>query len=39
MAKKRAPKSIESLTHPEASRKNIPTAEYQTAKICKTGPT
>ncbi len=29
MAKRRAPKSIETLTHAEASRKNIPTAEYQ----------
>jgi len=30
MAKKKAtPKSIKSLTHNEASRKNIPTAEYQ----------
>ena len=26
---KRKPKSIEVLTHPEAARKNIPTAEYQ----------
>ena len=29
MAKRRAPKTIETLTHAEASRKNIPTAEYQ----------
>ena len=29
MAKKKSPKSIETLTHDEASRKNIPTAEYQ----------
>ena len=29
MAKRRAPKSVETLTHAEASRKNIPTAEYQ----------
>jgi adenine-specific DNA-methyltransferase len=29
MAKKKQPKSIESLTHEEASRKNIPTAEFQ----------
>ena len=29
MAKRKAPKIIETLTHAEASRKNIPTAEYQ----------
>ena len=29
MAKRRARKTIETLTHAEASRKNIPTAEYQ----------
>ena len=29
MAKRRAPKAVETLTHAEASRKNIPTAEYQ----------
>ena len=29
MAKRRVPKTIETLTHAEASRKNIPTAEYQ----------
>ena len=29
MAKRRAPKTIETLTHAEASRTNIPTAEYQ----------
>ena len=29
MAKRRAPKIIETLTHAEASRRNIPTAEYQ----------
>ena len=29
MVKRRAPKTIETLTHAEASRKNIPTAEYQ----------
>ncbi|SKA78260.1 adenine-specific DNA-methyltransferase [Paucidesulfovibrio gracilis DSM 16080] len=29
MAKKKAPKSVETITHGEASRKNIPTAEYQ----------
>ena len=29
--KERAPKRVEALTHEEASRKNIPTAEYQTA--------
>ena len=29
MAKRRSPKTIETLTHAEASRKNIPTAEYQ----------
>ena len=29
MAKRRAPKTIETLTHAEASRKNIPTVEYQ----------
>ena len=29
MAKRRAPKTIETMTHAEASRKNIPTAEYQ----------
>ena len=29
MAKRKAPKTIETLTHAEASRKNIPTAEYQ----------
>ena len=28
--KKRTPKRVEALTHDEASRKNIPTAEYQT---------
>ena len=29
MARRKAPKSIEVLTHREATRKNIPTAEYQ----------
>ncbi len=29
MAKRRSPKTIETLTHAKASRKNIPTAEYQ----------
>lgn len=29
MAKRKTPKTIETLTHAEASRKNIPTAEYQ----------
>ena len=29
--KERAPKRVEALTHDDASRKNIPTAEYQTA--------
>ena len=29
MAKKRTPKSIESITHDEATRRHIPTAEYQ----------
>ncbi|MBA2598697.1 MAG: hypothetical protein H0V00_18910 [Chloroflexia bacterium] len=30
MAKKpKAPKRVETITHEEASRKNIPTAEYQ----------
>ena len=29
MEKRRARKTIETLTHVEASRKNIPTAEYQ----------
>ena len=29
MAKRKKPKSIESITHDEASRRNIPTAEYQ----------
>ena len=29
MAKRRAPKTIEMLTHAEASRRSIPTAEYQ----------
>ena len=29
MAKTKSPKSVESLTHLDASRKNIPTAEYQ----------
>ena len=29
MAKRKAPKAIETVTHAEASRKNIPTAEYQ----------
>ena len=30
-AKQRTPKRVEALTHDDASRKNIPTAEYQTA--------
>ncbi len=30
-AKQRTPKRVEALTHEDASRKNIPTAEYQTA--------
>ena len=29
MAKRKAPRTVETLTHEEASRKNIPTAEYQ----------
>ena len=29
MAKKRSTKSVETITHDEASRKNIPTAEYR----------
>src|SRR3954470_4380996 len=29
MAKTQTPKTVETLTHDEASRKNIPTAEYQ----------
>ena len=29
--RKRTPKRVEALTHEDASRKNIPTAEYQTA--------
>lgn len=29
MAKKRTPKTVETVTHDEAKRKNIPTAEYQ----------
>ena len=29
MAKKKNPKSVETITHDEASRRNIPTAEYQ----------
>ena len=29
MAKRKAPKSVESLRHQDASRKNIPTAKYQ----------
>ena len=29
--RKRTPKRVEALTHDDASRKNIPTAEYQTA--------
>ena len=29
MAKRKKPKSVESITHDEASRRNIPTAEYQ----------
>jgi len=29
MAKKQTKKTVETLTHEEASRKNIPTAEYQ----------
>ena len=29
MAKRKKPKSIETITHDEASRRNIPTAEYQ----------
>ncbi|MDE0043728.1 MAG: site-specific DNA-methyltransferase, partial [Candidatus Poribacteria bacterium] len=29
MAKQKSTKSVETLRHPDASRKNIPTAEYQ----------
>ena len=29
MAKRKSPKSVETITHDEASRRNIPTAEYQ----------
>ncbi len=29
MARKKTSKSVEALTHEEATRKNIPTAEYQ----------
>ncbi len=29
MAKKQTPLNVETLTHEEARRKNIPTAEYQ----------
>jgi len=29
MAKKKEPKKVEAFTHDEASRKNIPTAEYE----------
>src|SRR5699024_791842 len=29
MAKRKTPKTVETLTHEEASRRNIPTAEYQ----------
>ena len=29
MAKRRLPKKIEAIRHKDASRKNIPTAEYQ----------
>lgn len=29
MAKRRSPKKIEAIRHKDASRKNIPTAEYQ----------
>ena len=29
MAKRKSPKSVETITHDEASRKNIPTAEHQ----------
>ena len=29
MAKQKKPKSVESITHAEAKRRNIPTAEFQ----------
>ena len=29
MAKQKTPKTVETLTHQDASRKNIPTAEFQ----------
>ena len=29
MAKRKSTKTVETLRHPDASRKNIPTAEYQ----------
>ena len=44
MAKKKRSKSVETITHDEAKRRNIPTAEYQSvmrteASGVTTGPT